>query len=1129
MSFPVSPLDGQSAVVNNILYTYNATYNTWTRVPGTTVLGGVSNTTGAIIWNTANSAGVFANGAFAQANVGVAGFAYANTLGTTVTSHTNSINSIFPTTNAAFAQANSSYTLANSAFAAANAAGSNATVTAAYGQANTATTLATAAYNQANTATTNAATADAKAVNAGAYANGAFTLANTTNTLATNAASYANGAFALSNTNSTSITLTGAYANGAFERANAAYAAANSTSGGSGGVTASQFLVKGTLSGNQSLNNGTDTVINFDTKQFDPQNWFNTTSHTVTPTIAGYYKVTYSAWFTQGTSSAGAQYNIQIHKSSTSGGTTVIAQQPIIGNNAQSLTVSDTVYLNGSSDYLAFTAYSSIAGQSLQYTNGTYFTVELIGVSGAANVAFNQANNAAVFANGAFTQANAAYTYATNAGNYANSAYTKANSALASTGGTISGDLTVTGNLIVSGGASYVNTATYQTVDSLIELAANNTGDAVDIGFYGQVNTNTYTGLVKQAGTNNFLLFKGLPNPTNNTLPTGSATAANVATLIANVQAYSVTIGGVDALGYTTTAFTRANSAYDTANSAGILATAAYGQANTATTNAATADAKAVNAGTFANGAFAAANTAGTNAITAGLFANAAFAAANSGSSATSAFNQANAAFAKANSALANTSGTIFGGDLTVSGNLTALSTLSSNTFFANTIISPVSSNTVIIANNYSTVFDTLGGVTIQGGKNSTSNTTGSLVISSGGLGLSGNLYSGNHVITGAGNGITFVDGTTLTTSPTSSITNVGVYANGAYNQANSSLTYATNAGNYANAAYTQANSAYTYATNAGNYANGAFNQANSAYGQANTGTTLATAAYGQANTNYTIAVAGFNMANSAMAYAINAGNYANGSFYTANTAYNNGITVGTYANASFIRANSAFDTANLVGSYANSAYTLANTSASTLTLTQSYANSAFAAANAAGSSAMVTSAYGQANASFTQANSAYILANAAFAKANTGGSAGTDDWARLQANAAFTQANAAYTLAASGGGGGGGSASIGVNLDKFTANGSPSFTLSVTPSSANNIIVNLDGLEQLDSSYSLVGNILTLSQTPVTGTKVDVRTFSTNTIVANAAFTQANAAFSQANTKTSLGKSIAMTIVFGG
>ena len=46
----------------------------------------------------------------------------------------------------------------------------------------------------------------------------------------------------------------------------------------------------------------------------------------------------------------------------------------------------------------------------------------------------------------------------------------------------------------------------------------------------------------------------------------------------------------------------------------------------------------------------------------------------------------------------------------------------------------------------------------------SVSNTTGSLVVT-GGVGISGNVYSGNHVITGTGSGITFVDGTIQTTA----------------------------------------------------------------------------------------------------------------------------------------------------------------------------------------------------------------------------------------------------------------------------------------------------------------------------------------------------------------------------
>jgi len=50
---------------------------------------------------------------------------------------------------------------------------------------------------------------------------------------------------------------------------------------------------------------------------------------------------------------------------------------------------------------------------------------------------------------------------------------------------------------------------------------------------------------------------------------------------------------------------------------------------------------------------------------------------------------------------------------------------------------------------------------------NSTSNTTGSLVVT-GGVGITGNLYSGNIVITGiTSNGITFADGTRQTTAAT--------------------------------------------------------------------------------------------------------------------------------------------------------------------------------------------------------------------------------------------------------------------------------------------------------------------------------------------------------------------------
>jgi hypothetical protein len=108
----------------------------------------------------------------------------------------------------------------------------------------------------------------------------------------------------------------------------------------------------------------------------------------------------------------------------------------------------------------------------------------------------------------------------------------------------IAGDLSVTGNLTIVGTTTTVNTATVTTSDSLIKLAANNTvGDVLDIGFYGQSNTGssvTYHGLVRQAA-GNFFLFKGLPtDPTSNTLASGSLTAANTATLRANLTGGTV-------------------------------------------------------------------------------------------------------------------------------------------------------------------------------------------------------------------------------------------------------------------------------------------------------------------------------------------------------------------------------------------------------------------------------------------------------------------------------------------------------------------------------------------------------------------------------------------------------------
>jgi len=113
---------------------------------------------------------------------------------------------------------------------------------------------------------------------------------------------------------------------------------------------------------------------------------------------------------------------------------------------------------------------------------------------------------------------------------------------------TIGTDLSISGNLIVSGTATYVNTSIVQTNDSMIELAANNTtGDVIDIGFYGLYNngsTNNITGLLRDAGSKNYYLFANIA-ATNasiaNTLSNNYFTQANTATLYTNVNGFQGT------------------------------------------------------------------------------------------------------------------------------------------------------------------------------------------------------------------------------------------------------------------------------------------------------------------------------------------------------------------------------------------------------------------------------------------------------------------------------------------------------------------------------------------------------------------------------------------------------------
>jgi hypothetical protein len=201
------------------------------------------------------------------------------------------------------------------------------------------------------------------------------------------------------------------------------------------------------------------------------------------------------------------------------------------------------------------------------------------------------------------------------------------NTVIRTTGGTITGDLAITGNLVISGNTITQDVETIRTEDSLLLLAANNVADAIDIGFAGQYNDGStkYTGLVKQAG-GNYFLFQNLPNnPTTNTLSVGSATAANTATLRANLtggvvsslaSAIAVADGGTGAGTFTTGGIIMgngtgalsvlANSTYTltgglaAANTLSSLTVDDYGRVTAATGIAIAIDTAAITSGTLA-------------------------------------------------------------------------------------------------------------------------------------------------------------------------------------------------------------------------------------------------------------------------------------------------------------------------------------------------------------------------------------------------------------------------------------------------------------------------------------------------------------------------------------------------
>lgn len=92
---------------------------------------------------------------------------------------------------------------------------------------------------------------------------------------------------------------------------------------------------------------------------------------------------------------------------------------------------------------------------------------------------------------------------------------------------TIDGNITISGNLAVLGAVTKYDVTTLTVEDSLIGLAANNAGDAVDIGFVGSYNDGSArsAGLIRHAGDGAYYLFDNYTgDPTSNVINVADGT-----------------------------------------------------------------------------------------------------------------------------------------------------------------------------------------------------------------------------------------------------------------------------------------------------------------------------------------------------------------------------------------------------------------------------------------------------------------------------------------------------------------------------------------------------------------------------------------------------------------------------
>lgn len=303
----------------------------------------------------------------------------------------------------------------------------------------------------------------------------------------------------------------------------------------------------------------------------------------------------------------------------------------------------------------------------------------------AAAAGFGAANGAFLNSNSAYSAANAAFDKANSASTIASAAYDNANTKLSTSGGTITGDLSIIGTLNLSGNTVFANVETLRISDPLLYLAGNNySSDIVDIGFvanYNNGSANLHTGFFRDSTTKEYYVFQNYNQEPENNHIDPTANGFTLAVLNADIRTSNLVLGGQNTINWIT-------AAYATANSSTVNGGAAFDAANGAFTKANTADTTAIAAYNQANTATAIGSAAFNNSNSAFSAASAAYNQANTGTTiASAAYNKANTADTNAANASYLSVGTV--PSSVVSGSytgITGVGTITTGTWNGSTI-----------------------------------------------------------------------------------------------------------------------------------------------------------------------------------------------------------------------------------------------------------------------------------------------------------------------------------------------------------------------------------------------------------------------------------------------------------